>query len=69
MKARIMAALSQVLALFVDDGHFALAIVVWIAATYFIGANLLIPAPWDGILLFVGFATILLESTIRRARR
>jgi hypothetical protein len=53
--------------LFVDDGHFALAIVVWLAVVW--GALRLVPgfAGWGGIVFFAGLAAILLESVGRRA--
>jgi len=62
-------ALRQTIELFVDDGRFALAIVVWLA---FVGAaapRLAMPAYWSCVVLFVGLAVILSESALRRARR
>ena len=55
--------------LFVDDGAFALAILVWIAVAGLALARLGIPPGWIAPLLFVGMALILLENTMRRARR
>jgi len=53
--------------LFVDDGHFALAIVVWLALVWvalrwFPGLT-----DWAGIVFFAGLAAILLGSVARRA--
>ena len=60
---------AEILGLFVDDGSFALAIVVWLGL-----AGLCLPrvqalGPWAGALLFAGLAGVLVESVMRRARR
>jgi hypothetical protein len=61
--------LREIFALFVEDGSFALTILLWIAAAWVVLPRLRLPAGWGGAILFAGLATILLESTIRRARR
>jgi hypothetical protein len=55
--------------LFVDDGSFAVAILLWIAVTWLISWTSIAPGEWSGIILFIGLALILLGSTTRRARR
>jgi hypothetical protein len=61
--------LDEAIAMFVDDGAFALAIVIWLAVTA--GLARLVPggAAWAGGVLFVGLAAILVESAVRRARK
>jgi hypothetical protein len=59
----------EVLGLFVDDGSFAIAILVWAA---FVGALLehAVGHPnWTGPALFSGLACILIESVVRFSRR
>jgi hypothetical protein len=55
--------------LFVDDGSFALAIVVWLAVSlasrYWIGGS----GAWVGPALVLGLAAILLENVARSGRR
>ena len=54
----------EVWGLFVDDGWFAAAIVVWVGfgiAAIRIGAG----AWWSGVVLFAGLAGILVESLVR----
>jgi hypothetical protein len=55
----------EVVGLFVDDGSFAGAILVWVAAVV-MGARLVRGAGW---VMFVGLAVILVESVLRFARR
>jgi hypothetical protein len=58
----------EVWGLFVDDGWFAAAIVVWVGLGMVlvrVGEG----AWWCGVALFVGFAGILVESLVRFARR
>jgi hypothetical protein len=59
----------ETVGLFVDDGSFALAIVVWIAFVKVILPRFAFAARWHGIILFVGLALILVESVLRFARR
>jgi hypothetical protein len=65
---RALAALFREIAgLFVEEGSLALATLVWLAC-----AALLVrfaPAPWDGALLFLGLAALLIENARRGARR
>jgi len=60
---------NEVFGLFVDDGSFAVVILVWLLVTWLVLPRLGVPAAWSGVALFVGLAGILLESTTRRAGR
>ncbi len=59
----------EIVGLFVDDLSFAAAILIWLAVVYLVLPRIgLLPA-WTGIVLFLGLAAILIESTLRYARR
>lgn len=57
---------SELLALFVDDAGFALAIIAWLAVAWLV----LLPRvpPLSPAILFLGLALILIESVLRRGR-
>jgi hypothetical protein len=57
----------EIYGLFVDDGSFALAIVVWLGIVALVLPRLEIPASANALILFAGLLLILLESTLRRA--
>ena len=57
----------EVWGLFVDDGSFAFAIVVWLALAVVVLPH--VSARWAGPVWFVGLAAILIESVLRAARR
>ncbi len=59
--------LAQIFGLFVDDGRFALTILVWLGIIWLGLPRLNLPAASNGVILFVGLATILAESALRRA--
>ena len=59
----------QIFGLFVDDGSFAVAIVVWLAFAWLVLPLLGIPSGGDGVILFLGLVVILVESAMRRARQ
>ena len=61
--------LAEIVGLFVDDGRFALAILVWLAAVWLILPHLAVAAAWRGLILFLGLAAILLDGAVRRAGR
>ncbi|MCB8876061.1 hypothetical protein [Acidisoma silvae] len=65
----IKTVLREVWGLFVDDGRFALAIIVWLLIAWLVPRHLGIAPVWTGLLLFLGLAAILLESACRRATR
>jgi hypothetical protein len=58
----------EILSLFVDDTSFAIAIIVWLGAVWLLSLNVLRGIAWAGVVLFAGFAAILLWSAMRRAR-
>lgn len=64
----LKAIIAEIAGLFVDDGRFALAIIVWLGVLWWALPRLNLPAPWRGVILFVGLAVILVESALRRAR-
>ena len=57
----------EIYRLFVDDGLFAFAIVVWLVVLWLALHLLPALAGWAGLLFFVGLAAILLGSVRRRA--
>ena len=59
----------EVFGLFVDDGSFAVAILVWLALVGLGLPRLGIAVGWDGLILFIGLALILVVSAAQRARR
>lgn len=59
--------LSEVYGLFVDDGSFAVVIVVWLAIAGAVLPRLPIPGSVKAPILFAGLLLILLESTLRRS--
>ena len=62
-------AIGEIYGLFVDDGHFALAIVVWTLLVWL--ATGLLPAlgASGGTVFFIGLAAILFVNARRSARR
>jgi hypothetical protein len=59
----------EVWGLFVDDGVFAGAIVVWLLVGWWLLPRLGLPRGLPAILLFAGLAAILVLSASRAARR
>jgi hypothetical protein len=59
----------EIFGLFVDDGSFALLILVWLGLTALLLPYLGWVPRWRGLILFVGLAAILMGSAIRYARR
>lgn len=59
----------EVFGLFVDDGAFALAILAWVAAAWFVVPRHALAPDWEGGILFFGLGLILLASAWRRAGR
>ena len=64
----IRVAVREVYGLFVDDGSFAIALLVWIVAAV-VALPLLGAGNWGGVALFAGLAVVLAESALRAARR
>ena len=65
----IKTALREVYGLFVEDGSYALALVVWIVAVALLLPRLPIAAAWRAPILFAGMILILLENVVRSARK
>lgn len=59
---------SEFFGLFVDDGHFAIAILAWLLAAGLALPRLGLPPGWPPAILFAGLVAILVESAARRAR-
>jgi hypothetical protein len=65
---------AEIGSLFVDDGRFALAIVVWLIVVWLVVAgaalgHLALPVDARAPLLAAGLLAVLLESVLRRAGR
>ena len=59
----------EVFGLFVDDGSFAIAILVWLLLAGLCLPWLGVSAGWEGLMLVAGLVFILVESATRRARK
>lgn len=59
---------NELFGLFVDDGSFAITILVWLGITWVLALHMLADVRWSGIVLFGGLVAILIESATRRAR-
>lgn len=58
----------EVFGLFVEDGSFAISILVWLGIVWLLLRHLGVFSWWNGLVLFSGLACILAESTLRYAR-
>jgi hypothetical protein len=65
----LKAAIGEIYGLFVDDGYFALAIIVWLLLLWLVVGLLPGLATWGGIVFFLGLVAILLVSAKRSAHR
>jgi hypothetical protein len=63
----LKAVVGEIFGLFVDDGAFAIAIIVWLGAVWQVLPWLGVPTAWGGMILFAGLAAILVESAARRS--
>jgi hypothetical protein len=59
----------EILGLFVDDGAFAIAILVWLALTGLLLPRIATAAHWTGPAFFAGLALILIHSVLRYSRQ
>lgn len=59
---------AELIGLFVDDGLFAAAVLIWVAVVGLVSPAIGLSPTWRGVLLFVGLAAILIESVARGAR-
>ncbi len=60
---------AELFGLFVDDGSFAIAILIWLGVLWLLLPHLPVDNTWRAMILFAGLAIILLESVLRRARQ
>ncbi len=67
MKA-LVTALQEVYGLFVEDGSYAIAIILWLAAAAFVFPHIPSAAPGAARLYSPGMAAIMLESVVRAAK-
>ena len=58
----------ELIGLFVDDGNFAIAILVWLALVWLVLPPLHVTGDWRAVILFVGMVAILIESVLRKTR-
>ena len=65
----VSAAGRELIALFVDDGSLALAVLAWVGIAVLAFPVLPISSEWLAIALFAGLALILIENLLRAARR
>jgi hypothetical protein len=65
----VMATARELFGLFVDDGSLAVALVAWILVLH--AARGFWPSldPWGAAILFLGCIAILIENTLRAAKR
>jgi hypothetical protein len=59
---------SELLALFVDDGSFVLAVIAWVIGGAICLNRGVVPPLFEAVLLFMGIAGLLLENVTRTAR-
>ena len=58
---------SELIGLFVDDGKFALSMLIWLVACGLVLPRLGLPSFLPPIILFAGLVVILARSAVRRA--
>jgi hypothetical protein len=61
--------LREFFGLFVDDGSFAIAILAWLGVVWLLFPRIGLLPPWLGPILFAGLGLILIENSLRYARR
>ncbi len=61
--------LREIFGLFVDDGSFALGILVWLIIAGWVIRHFSYAVRWNGVILFGGLALLLVGSAIRFAMR
>lgn len=65
----ITTALKEVYGLFVEDGSYAVGILVWVLVAAFVLPHVPALGHWRGPLLFAGMLLLLVENVIRTARK
>ncbi len=66
---RLRTVAREIWGLFVDDGRFAAAIVLWLLVSGLALPHIGLPARWGGPVLFAGLALLLVASAARYARK
>ena len=64
-----LAVWGELVAIFIDDGSIAVALVLWSALAWYLLPDLAINAGWDGPILLLGYVLILAENLYRTARK
>ena len=59
----------EIFGLFVDDGSFAIAILIWLAVALVVLPRLGVAGDVKGPVLVIGLLAIIAESALRRVRR
>ena len=59
----------EIFGLFVDDGSFAIALLIWLGVMGLLLPRLGVFSRWNGLILFAGLGLILVESAMRYARK
>jgi hypothetical protein len=59
---------SELIGLFVDDGNFAVAILIWLGVCWVVLPRFAVPSRLPPAILFAGLVVILAESAMRRGR-
>jgi hypothetical protein len=59
----------EILGLFVDDGSFAVAILLWLGVVWFISRHMGPGSVWSAVTLPAGIVLILIESAVRFKKR
>jgi membrane protein implicated in regulation of membrane protease activity len=65
----LLTALHEVYGLFVEDGSYALVILLWLGAAAFVFPHLPGGSGWRAPVLFVGLIVLLVENVRRSARK
>lgn len=60
---------TELFGLFVEDGRFAIVILIWLAIAWLLAHSKSIQPDAGGPILFIGLALILIENTVRSSRR
>ena len=60
---------TELFGLFVEDGRFAVVILIWLGVVWLLAPRMAIRPNAGGIILFAGLALILVENTVRSSRR
>jgi hypothetical protein len=66
---KLPAILTELCGLFVEDGSYTLAILIWVGLVGFGRSWIRGRGAWAGTILFMGLAVILIENIVRSSRR